>query len=682
MGSPIHLGKMVSSDKLGVSLHGAAKQGNKRAVKRAIDKGIYVDYPNDEGQTPLFCACFANQEGVAKLLLQRGADPNEKSNNGQTPVLMICLRGNISLLQKMMDAGGDLRYHDNDGRGCIDWALMNEDPKKRIKMIDFINKTRVHAMTSAEQEVRFRKDSNRRSRTMLTVPESLVDIIRKKLGGTRPLDSTNSISRVESRGFGRVYTGEKDGGLVSVTPLVPEANLQFDAYGPSFDNGAFMAMESMFWYKSTVTVKKLHKVTQPGGYIDLLITEAERLGKLHHPNILLLMGVCQAYTMDSMMLVFERINVGSIYYYLHAKLERLPTQNIRDIVIQICDAMIFLHQNDIIHCNLSSHAVFLVNPYSAKIGNFEYAMDSEKAGLGKQSAASQMKYQNALYNWMAPELMDGNEPGFYSDVYSYCCLLWEIFVCEVPWDMCDAELIKHKLLAERQSLMRENDKIPNLFKTIIRYGLEIEYNTRMLDFETIRTWLAAPPDSIPTLPQRHMSLEETEPKCIDDVDGYTKHAGKMVDDRHRQHNTSPNHQRKHSPSPDKAGSTRHPRSSSYCHNENNHHDHHHSEHRSRKQKQEWYDDEDDVDFCKNEAYNYYEKHPKSPGKRSLPGHYTRKTDGVQFDVNRHNDGQMVGYHVKVRSPKTRQKHQSRSRPNSYQKDLTNTESSNEERRFV
>ena len=39
--------------------------------------GIHVDYPNDEGQSPLFCACYANSEKVVEFLLSSGANPNE-----------------------------------------------------------------------------------------------------------------------------------------------------------------------------------------------------------------------------------------------------------------------------------------------------------------------------------------------------------------------------------------------------------------------------------------------------------------------------------------------------------------------------------------------------------------------------------------------------------------------------
>lgn len=39
--------------------------------------GINVDYPNDEGQTPLFTASYGGHEKVVDYLLSAGADANE-----------------------------------------------------------------------------------------------------------------------------------------------------------------------------------------------------------------------------------------------------------------------------------------------------------------------------------------------------------------------------------------------------------------------------------------------------------------------------------------------------------------------------------------------------------------------------------------------------------------------------
>ena len=46
-----------------------------------------------------------------------------------------------------------------------------------------------------------------------------------------------------------------------------------------------------------------------------------------------------------------------------------------EVLRQICDAVLFLHQHALIHCAISSHAVHLVSHGQAKLGNFEYMMD-------------------------------------------------------------------------------------------------------------------------------------------------------------------------------------------------------------------------------------------------------------------------------------------------------------------
>lgn len=70
-----------------------------------------------------------------------------KSDSGATPVHVAALSGNLNILSKLLTHNGDLRLHDKDGRTTKDWALMQPNPKKRLQMIEFLEKTRLFALT-------------------------------------------------------------------------------------------------------------------------------------------------------------------------------------------------------------------------------------------------------------------------------------------------------------------------------------------------------------------------------------------------------------------------------------------------------------------------------------------------------------------------------------------------------
>lgn len=56
-----------------------AKTGNKKTLKKLMDTGRIqdVDIKNEEGQTPLFYACYEGEDEAVKFLLEKGANANE-----------------------------------------------------------------------------------------------------------------------------------------------------------------------------------------------------------------------------------------------------------------------------------------------------------------------------------------------------------------------------------------------------------------------------------------------------------------------------------------------------------------------------------------------------------------------------------------------------------------------------
>ncbi|KAK3089274.1 hypothetical protein FSP39_002264 [Pinctada imbricata] len=505
--SPVKIGFVAQDDRLGYDLHTSALNGNKKRIKRALEKGIHVDYPNSFGQSPLFGACYENQESAVEQLLKFGANPNERSNNGITPVHIAAYSGNLKIVTELLSEGGDLRLHDSRGRTAKDWALMQPDPKKRLKMIEFLEKTRLFALTQSGQDIRSTENQSHLDRRYpgSIRNNSIIRLIKDRIKG----ESTVNLEHLKSShsmGYGKVYLDhERIGGIVCSIPLVSENYLQHDRSRITYDNGAFTVMQSksktyllssMMWRKTRVTAKRLHRDVDPGVEVDLLITEAEYLGRVRHANIIQLMGICQTDNLDGIVLIFENVVMGSLFYHLHTKLERIPSTQIKEMSLQIAEAVLFLHDQNLLHCCITSHAVNIINPHLAKLGNFEYMLEREKADLGKTSVVNRNINPLAAYNWMSPEIMNNSPPTEKSDMYSYCTVLWEMLHSRVPWDQLEVERIQEMVSEKREQLQIDTKRVPEGFYPILEYGLQHDPLHRSLSFEHVIDILSLPSEDI------------------------------------------------------------------------------------------------------------------------------------------------------------------------------------------
>ncbi|CAG5117664.1 unnamed protein product, partial [Candidula unifasciata] len=407
-----------------------------------------------------------------------------KSFSGMTPCHAAAYTGNICLLGKLIEAGGDLRLHDNNGNSMRDWALKNPDVRKRTKMLEFIDKTQMRAMVCSGEAVDMADTMEpafrRHSQT------SVMHIMRKTTGSDH---SFESLKRVQSTGFGRVYLGNNfNGGIISAVPLISETALKATD-GKKYETGLDSCIERMQWLNEAVSVKQLKPDVGFEDSIDLLITDAEYLGKLRHPNILLLMGICQSTYLDRIVLVFEFIENVTLHHFLHQTSNPLLYHECLTIMQQICAAMDFIHCQHLIHCGLSSMAVYLVSAQTAKVGNFEFMVESIKTNLGKPSSVSIMSHGEFLYNWMSPELMECLAPHYSSDVYSFCCIVWELFTREVPWKNLPPGSIKKKIVEGKIGINTNTPQIPAKIRAIIGYGLELKEELRLNKFSYIIDWM-------------------------------------------------------------------------------------------------------------------------------------------------------------------------------------------------
>ncbi|XP_011407175.2 PREDICTED: tyrosine-protein kinase STK-like [Amphimedon queenslandica] len=149
---------------------------------------------------------------------------------------------------------------------------------------------------------------------------------------------------------------------------------------------------------------------------ETFIKEAYVLLKLYHKNIISLYGVC---TEDyPFYIVTEPMN-ENLKDYLTTN-NPTPAELV-DIAIQVTDGMIYLGEQDYIHCDLRAINILLGDRNTVKIANFHLAqhLNSNKYWIVKEGTT-------LAFKWTAPECHTSKQLSIKSDVWSFGILLWEL----------------------------------------------------------------------------------------------------------------------------------------------------------------------------------------------------------------------------------------------------------------
>ena len=132
---------------------------------------------------------------------------------------------------------------------------------------------------------------------------------------------------------------------------------------------------------------------------------------LRHPQVVLLMAVCIEPMSQNVCLVLEPAEFGSLNHLLHATQVKMDLPKRVHILLDVSEAMIYLHNHSLLHCFLNSFSVLITETFRAKIGNLEYCMED--------SNEEQPTECEAHKNWMAPELLFHEPFTTTGDVYRF-----------------------------------------------------------------------------------------------------------------------------------------------------------------------------------------------------------------------------------------------------------------------
>jgi serine/threonine protein kinase len=261
------------------------------------------------------------------------------------------------------------------------------------------------------------------------------------------------------------------------------------------------------WQGTPVAVKKLHRQDLSQEVLDAMRGEIGVMTRLHHPNIVMLMGMCTAPPWISVVTEFlgkpARTNGGgtshiaTVHQLLHSTATALTNRHIKSFALDVARGMSYLHNclPPIIHRDLKTANLLLTRSLQVKIADFgtastrtaitrqakEDATGAPTKGMTNEEIMSKAQEEDdeddeeeedeqeqvaTTMAYAAPEVMVGGKIGLPCDVFSFGVVLWELYTREKPWDGVHPIKVSYMVGTEEERL-----SIPTTLPQAVATGL-------------------------------------------------------------------------------------------------------------------------------------------------------------------------------------------------------------------
>ena len=104
-----------------------------------LEKGGYMNGPDNYGYNPLLAACLYNQTDIAEFLIKKGANVNVKNTmNNTTPLINISGENNINLIQLLISRGANVNATSRDGTNPLLAACIQNNWLDNIEIVKLL----------------------------------------------------------------------------------------------------------------------------------------------------------------------------------------------------------------------------------------------------------------------------------------------------------------------------------------------------------------------------------------------------------------------------------------------------------------------------------------------------------------------------------------------------------------
>ncbi|GAB3431669.1 serine/threonine protein kinase [Niabella aquatica] len=214
-----------------------------------------------------------------------------------------------------------------------------------------------------------------------------------------------------------------------------------------------------------VAVKSLNtSLTNQPSFLERFRNEAKTLARLTHPNIAVLYNYLQNNGDYYMIMEYvEGENLDQLIKRNHT----IPCHAVVPMIAQALEGLAHAHSKGVLHRDIKP-ANLMLTPY-----NTIKLMDFGIAKMSDQVKLTQVSRVIGTLEFLAPELIEGQEPSPVSDIYAMGVTMYEMLTGRLPFTGKSDYMLMQEIVKEKPALPDNwNNNIPHQLSEIVLKALE------------------------------------------------------------------------------------------------------------------------------------------------------------------------------------------------------------------
>lgn len=225
----------------------------------------------------------------------------------------------------------------------------------------------------------------------------------------------------------------------------------------------YKALDTTLGRKVAIKSLNVSLTTQPT-FLERFKNEAKTLARLTHPNI----AVLYNYLQDGMdyYMVMEYVE-GENLDELSQGTRPIPYQLVVPIIINVLDGLDHAHKKGVLHRDIKPANIMLTKEYNVKLMDFGIAKVTDQVKL------TQVSRLIGTLEFLAPELIEGNDPSPASDIYAMGVTMYELLTGKLPFSGKSDYMLMQEIVKEKPIVPENwNEVAPTSLAEIIMKALE------------------------------------------------------------------------------------------------------------------------------------------------------------------------------------------------------------------